>query len=292
MTTVLEATNDTLRLQRTFNAPIGRVWAAWTDPNQVYRWFGCPDSRGLGAEIDLKVGGVYSVTLFSHGREMTMNGKITEVDAPHCLKFEFSWAGDEEFGQLPTTRVSIELAEVKGGTQLMMTHTGFPNAEICNEHQKGWGASLDKVSGFVTSAEAEIFEAIAEWDQAVWKKDSAAIVKDYAPDATLFDLGCQTDSAEATKQLWEACFPYFGDHITLHRKNVRIHTTQDSAMLTCLSRCAGMKMPESCEPSDMMRSWFRVSVFYQKINGRWTVLHEHISMPINCESEKPAYILD
>lgn len=291
MTTILEATDNTLQLQRTFKASIDRVWAAWTDQNQVYRWFGCPDSKGLRATVDLQVGGVYSVTLFTHGKEMTMDGKITELAAPNRLKLSWRWVGDAEMEQLPVTEILIEMSSVAEGTQVKLTHTGFPNADVCNEHQKGWTASLERVGDFVDSAEAEIFAAIEQWDAAVAKKDGAAIIKDYVADASLFDIGSQVDSAQGIKELWEHCFPFFGDTITVHRKDVKIKVMGESAMLTCLSRCTGMQIPEGQE-TDMMKSWFRASVVYQKIDGQWKVIHEHISMPIDCMQEKPAYILD
>lgn len=292
MTTVLEATDNKLQLQRTFAASIERVWAAWTDPNQVYRWFGCPESQGLGAEIDLQVGGAFNVTLIAHGGQITMKGKIAELERKSRLAIDWQWEGEEAMSDLPPTRLEIDFKEVSAGTQITLTHSGFPNAEACNEHQRGWSASLERIDAFTDSAEAEIFEAITAWERAVWNKDSEGIVDDYVADATLFDIGCQTDSAEATKKLWEMCFPYFEDHIEVQRKDVKIHVNGDNALMTCLSRCKGMKMPETGEVKDMMKSWFRVSVFYQKIDGRWKVIHEHLSMPIDCMNEKPAYILD
>lgn len=292
MTTVLEANDTTLQLQRTFKASIDRVWAAWTDPNQVPRWFGCPDSKGLGATIDLKVGGEYSVSMIAHGQEMTMAGKITELDAPRLLKLEWRWSGAGDFDNMAPTEVTIELAEVKGGTQLTMTHTGFPSVEICNEHQKGWSSSLERIDHFVDSAEVEIFETISEWDAALWDKDLDGLIKDYVAESSLFDIGGQFHGPAAIRGIWEICFPFFEDHIGVVRKDIQITATGDMALMTCLSRCTGMKLPEGVEAPDMMKSWFRTSVVYQKIDGRWKALHEHISIPVNCESGTASYIID
>ncbi|WP_309385758.1 SRPBCC domain-containing protein [Cerasicoccus frondis] len=292
MTTILEATDNTLKMQRTFKASIDRVWAAWTDQNQVFRWFGCPDSKGLGASIDLQVGGVYSVTLFTHGKEMTMDGKILELDAPNRIKLGWRWVGDAEMEQLPQTEILIEMSAVSEGTLVKLTHTGFPNVDVCNEHQKGWSASLERVEGFVSSAEAEIFAAVAEWDIAVGMKDSAGIVEDYVEEATLFDIGTQVDGVDGIKALWEQCFPFFGDKITIQRRKVSVRIMGESALLTCQSRCQGVLLPEGQEESDMMKSWFRTSAVFQRIDGRWKVVHEHISMPMDCMEKKPAYILD
>lgn len=294
MTTVLEATENKLQLQRTFAASIERVWAAWTDPNQVYRWFGCPESKGISANIDLKVGGAYEVHIIAHGQDMTMKGVIAELELKRKLVIEWSWDGNEDMAGLPPTRAEIAMKEVKGGTQVTLTHSGFPNAEVCGQHQQGWSASLERIDNFVDSAEAEIFEAIRIWDNALWNKDAGGIVEDYSDDCLLYDIFATCEGPDAIKKLWEQCLPFFGDNVTVLRKDLKLRVMGDAAVMTFLTRCTGMKAPETDngELPDMMKSWFRGTVVYQKIDGEWKAVHEHISLPVDCMSQKPAYILD
>jgi uncharacterized protein YndB with AHSA1/START domain len=53
------AETRTLRIERIFDAPVAKVWAAWTEPEQVARWWGPKDFTSHDNKVDLKVGGTY-----------------------------------------------------------------------------------------------------------------------------------------------------------------------------------------------------------------------------------------
>ena len=60
-----------LRLQRRFDAPVERVWQAWTEAQALMRWFGPGGTRRvLLAETDVRAGGAYQVGFVTEdGRE-------------------------------------------------------------------------------------------------------------------------------------------------------------------------------------------------------------------------------
>ena len=65
-----------IAMRRVFNAPRGRVFDAWTRPEQVRRWYGCGALTLIVCEIDLRVGGSYCYVLrgpdgVNHGLEGT-----------------------------------------------------------------------------------------------------------------------------------------------------------------------------------------------------------------------------
>lgn len=49
----------TLRVARSFAAPREKVFRAWTDPEELKKWFGPVGYSTLIAEVDLRVGGKY-----------------------------------------------------------------------------------------------------------------------------------------------------------------------------------------------------------------------------------------
>ncbi len=51
----------TLRLTRTFAAPREKVFRAWTDPEELKKWFGPVGYATPMAEVDLRVGGKYQL---------------------------------------------------------------------------------------------------------------------------------------------------------------------------------------------------------------------------------------
>jgi len=75
-------------MRRVFNAPRGRVFDAWTKPEQVRCWYGCGALTLIVCEIDLRVGGSYCYVLrgpdgVNHGLE----GTYREIVAPERLVY-------------------------------------------------------------------------------------------------------------------------------------------------------------------------------------------------------------
>ena len=137
------------------------------------------------------------------------------------------------------------------------------------------------------SPEAEIRELIAACDAALNDKNVEMLLREYDEEIVLFDVGTQVKGRDSYRDLWLACFPYFEDKIGTERKNLTIHVNSNLAFMHCLSRLSGMK---STEP--MTKSWIRVTVCCKKIDGKWKVVHEHVSFPVNCESQQITYIFD
>jgi uncharacterized protein YndB with AHSA1/START domain len=57
--TVAEAGKQDLVLTRVFDAPVEAVWKAWTDPEQVMRWWGPTGFTSPSCQIDFREGGKF-----------------------------------------------------------------------------------------------------------------------------------------------------------------------------------------------------------------------------------------
>ncbi|HMI44731.1 MAG TPA: SRPBCC family protein [Gemmatimonadaceae bacterium] len=86
-----------LAMIRSFDAPRGLVWDAWTKPELLRQWLGVRGGWTFAVcEVDLKVGGKYRyVWRGPSGAEMGMGGVFREVAKPERLvateKFDESW---------------------------------------------------------------------------------------------------------------------------------------------------------------------------------------------------------
>ena len=86
-----------LAMIRSFDAPRGLVWDAWTKPELLKQWLGVRGGWTFAVcEVDLKVGGKYRyVWRGPSGAEMGMGGVFREVAKPERLvateKFDESW---------------------------------------------------------------------------------------------------------------------------------------------------------------------------------------------------------
>ena len=85
-----------LRLERTFAAAPERVFDAWTNPEVLRRWWAAAvDGDTPRADVDLRVGGSYRLTMHDPGNdtEFTVMGEFTAIDPPDRIAYTWSWEG-------------------------------------------------------------------------------------------------------------------------------------------------------------------------------------------------------
>ena len=136
---------DTLRVERTYDAPAQRVFDAWTNPEVMRRWFHAGDETWSTpvAEVDLRVGGGYVLTMrHGDGEENTARGEYTVVDPPNRLAFTWTWGAEDS----PRTAVEIEFTEVDGATTVVLTHSGLSGESSRDGHTEGWQQALENLA--------------------------------------------------------------------------------------------------------------------------------------------------
>jgi uncharacterized protein YndB with AHSA1/START domain len=134
-----------LRLERTFNAPAKAVFAAWTSPELLRRWWPSgPNWETPVAEVDVRVGGGLRLVMRSpDGEEFGGRGEYVEIDPPKRLVFTWTWDGHE--GHEGTQLVEVEFREEDGTTTVVLTNRGLRDEESKRTHREGWEASFDNL---------------------------------------------------------------------------------------------------------------------------------------------------
>ena len=61
----IETDAQGVTIERTFTAAQAEVWQAWTDPERFGRWYGPQGFTIPSVEMDVRVGGEYSLTMRS-----------------------------------------------------------------------------------------------------------------------------------------------------------------------------------------------------------------------------------
>lgn len=159
-----------------------------------------------------------------------------------------------------------------------------PTGELI-EQEKELYATIENMS----ADEAEIRHMMHEWSRALEAKNVAGLVKDYAPDAVLYDAipPYKTVGADNIRQIWEQCLPYFPEQFKSEHRDIQVHVAGDTAFAHCLHHF----IPTPADhPSG--QTWMRVTIGYRKFNGRWKVIHEHVSVPFNPMNGQTWYISD
>jgi uncharacterized protein YndB with AHSA1/START domain len=133
-----------LQLRRVFQAPRARVWAAWTQREQLEEWM-CKDVPAHNpkyVELDVRPGGRYVIEIPLPDGKYVGQGTFREVQPPEKLVFTCSW---KRFSEKPgeplqasESLVTVELFDRGSSTEMLFTHTDFESAEIREGTRTGW----------------------------------------------------------------------------------------------------------------------------------------------------------
>jgi uncharacterized protein YndB with AHSA1/START domain len=146
---------DALRMERRFDAAPEKVFDAWTNPEVLRRWWAAaPGWETPAAEVDLRAGGRYRLTMRdpAAGAEHTVGGEYVEVRRPDRLTYTWAWEpepGGPDMG--PPSRVTVDFVADGGGTRVELTHSGLVTEQSRAQHEHGWNACLDNLASRVLS---------------------------------------------------------------------------------------------------------------------------------------------
>lgn len=121
-------------LSQTYAAPPERVYAHFTDPELIVRWF-CPNpDLPTTAELDVRPGGDWRVTM----GDWVVGGSYIEVEPVTRLVFTFDWEHDDED---PTT-VTVQITPEGVLTRLVLEHE---ESSTDSGHEEGWLLTLARL---------------------------------------------------------------------------------------------------------------------------------------------------
>lgn len=122
------------RITRVYDAPVAMVWDAWTDPEQVAKWWGPRGFTLTTHSKDLRPGGTWVYTM--HGPDgvdwpnKTLYHEVVEPSPSQTGKLVYDHGGSDD--RPPLFRVTAWFTESEGKTTLEMTMT-LPTPEAVVE---------------------------------------------------------------------------------------------------------------------------------------------------------------
>ncbi len=153
-----------LVIERIFDAPRQLVWKAWTDPEQVMRWWGPKGYTSPACKINFRVGGRYLWGMRSpEGRDLWSTGVYREIVPLERIVCTNSFA-DENGNVVPASHYGITadlplemlgtvtFEEHEGKTKLTLRHEGLPAGEMSEGAEAGWNESFDKLAESLAKA--------------------------------------------------------------------------------------------------------------------------------------------
>jgi len=135
---------ETLRIERTFDAPAQAVFDAWTSEEVLRRWFHAEhDWETTEAQVDLRLGGSVRVVMRDPYKDVEYGGRghYTEIDPPTRLVFTWTWDDDTD----RETLIELDFEEAEGATTVRLTHSNLRDQESVLSHQEGWSNCFDNL---------------------------------------------------------------------------------------------------------------------------------------------------
>jgi uncharacterized protein YndB with AHSA1/START domain len=148
----MAAKNKTNKIQitRLYDAPVKAVWEAWTDTDQVAKWWGPRGFTITTHSKDLKPGGHWNYTM--HGPDgVDYPNKTKYFEVEKYAKLVYDHGGNDE--QAPLFRVTVLFSEFKGKTKMDMS-MAVATPEAAEELRKfikkaGGNATWDRLAEYL-----------------------------------------------------------------------------------------------------------------------------------------------
>ncbi|RJP54998.1 MAG: SRPBCC domain-containing protein [Anaerolineaceae bacterium] len=162
MSNTITAKEDSVVIERTFNASVEFIWQMWTDAEHFKKWYGPKGFTVPVANMDLRIGGKRLICMASPDGSMKMwiVGEYKEIIPTTRLVYTES-PSDENGNMISpsamgmpegypaVTEVIVSLEDIGGRTKMVMKHVGVPAASGAGG---GWEQAFDKLADYVQAA--------------------------------------------------------------------------------------------------------------------------------------------
>jgi ketosteroid isomerase-like protein len=137
----------------------------------------------------------------------------------------------------------------------------------------------------MASTQSEIRALLDSRSEAIWIKDLDQLMSFYSPDIVYFDVvpGLQYTGSAALRPRFLEWFDGFEGAIGQELGDLNIVASGDIAVAFALIRASG-----TLKNGHEVGYWVRATSCFQRSNHRWLVTHEHVSLPVDLESGRPA----
>jgi uncharacterized protein YndB with AHSA1/START domain len=130
-------TSDRLRVTRLVRGKREQVYRAFADPRLARKW--CPDGcRVVSFKADMRIGRAFREAMNCGGDVHTAYGVYKKITPDKAVVFTHQWKEEHPV----ETLVTVEFKDTKGGTEIVLTQTGFSDASDARGHRKGWSSAL------------------------------------------------------------------------------------------------------------------------------------------------------
>jgi uncharacterized protein YndB with AHSA1/START domain len=148
----MEVRSDDLRLElrRVLPAPSPLVFAAFSDANELAKWWGPEGFTTPSLKFQARLGESYRIEMEPPaGDPFYLTGEFREVDPPARLAYTFAWE-DPDPDDVETL-VALSFRDLGGSTEVALTQGPFKTEARRALHRDGWTDSFDKLERLISA---------------------------------------------------------------------------------------------------------------------------------------------
>jgi uncharacterized protein (TIGR02246 family) len=140
-----------------------------------------------------------------------------------------------------------------------------------------------------TTAQTEIRALIDDRARAVRAKDVEQSLCRHASDVLLFDVvkPLRSRGSDPARKRLAAWFASFRGPIGYELRDLSITAGDDLAFSHSLNRVSA-----TTRGGQQLDMWWRATICYRRIDGAWTIMHEHASVPFDVASGRASLDLE
>lgn len=134
-----------VEVKHVFQAPPGRVYDAWLDPELAQKWFGPGLGQTQPVEIDPRVGGTFRIVQTRDGQSVGHSGQYLALERPRHLAF--TWATDDDEGH---DEVRVDIESIDDGSSVRLVHAIDEQwKEIADQIRQAWASMLKEMDNLL-----------------------------------------------------------------------------------------------------------------------------------------------
>jgi uncharacterized protein YndB with AHSA1/START domain len=140
--------HSTFTIERTFDRPPARVFAAWADPSLKSRWFGGgTDDAPIGLDMDFRVGGIETDRSEPGDPASGYEARYHDIVPDERIAFTYDLSLDGSLVSVSLATVEFRAADGGAATQLTYTEHGafLDGLDDPDLRKNGTGGMLDEL---------------------------------------------------------------------------------------------------------------------------------------------------
>jgi uncharacterized protein YndB with AHSA1/START domain len=141
--------NLKVEVSRELPAGVDKVYAAWTNPEQLKQWWRPMSNELQEVTNDLKQGGTVRYVFKDEG--LVISGEYLEVKEKEKLVYTWNWQLPKDEVKNTSYQLNIEFAAQGDKTTIHVTQEHFDSEEGIQTHREGWEKGLDDLENFLSA---------------------------------------------------------------------------------------------------------------------------------------------